>query len=150
MKKLILLLLFIPLVSFGQTVVGDFKIIDGEIIWQKIYNDSLSIKSQDLTLKAVGLPIMTTTIFLQEIGGGKLTVNHKNGRTRLTITDIHSISSSSIHLGAVSTNAQKPTYLHRIYARKGKFSKKFLKKDGKLLNEIIKKEINSLISNDDW
>ena len=94
MKKLVLILFIIPLFAFAQTVVGDFKIDNGEIIWQKIYEDSLKIESQDLSLKAVGLPYMSTTFWLQDLEGGKLIVNHKNGRTRLTIKDIYSISST--------------------------------------------------------
>jgi antitoxin component YwqK of YwqJK toxin-antitoxin module len=42
MKQLILLLLFIPLVSFGQTVVGDFKIDNGE---HNTYYESGKLKS---------------------------------------------------------------------------------------------------------
>ena len=86
MKKLILLLLFIPLFAFAQTVVGDFKIDNGEIIWQKIYEDSLKIESQDLSLKAVGLPYMSTTFWLQDLEGGKLIVNHKNLLTSFPVT----------------------------------------------------------------
>ena len=73
MKQLLLLLLFIPLVSFGQTVVGDFKIDNGEIIWQKIYDDSLNITSQDLVLKPIGLPF-STTIYLKQVSKAKLSV----------------------------------------------------------------------------
>ncbi|MBC8305774.1 MAG: hypothetical protein H8E55_59665 [Pelagibacterales bacterium] len=72
MKKLILLLLFIPLISFSQTALGDFKIVDGEIIWQKVYEEKIEIESQDITLKATGLPRMTTTIWLQDLQGAKL------------------------------------------------------------------------------
>ena len=149
MKQLIILLLFIPLVSFGQTVVGDFKIDNGEIIWQKIYDDSLNITSQDLVLKPIGLPF-STTIYLKQVSKAKLIVNHKDNRTRLTVRDIASIDNEVVTVYGVSTNPNKPTYAHEIYARKGAFSKKFVKKDGKILNDIILKEINSLISNDDW
>ena len=43
MKKLLFLLL--PLFAFSQTVIGDFKITDGEIIWQKVYDEGLEIES---------------------------------------------------------------------------------------------------------
>ena len=156
MKKLVFFFLLIPLVSFGQTAVGDFKIDNGEIIWQKIYDDSLKIESQDLSLKAVGLPLMSTTFWLQDLEGGKLIVNHKNGKTRLTIKDIYSISSAALNYGGVMTNPDKPSYAHEVYIKrkKGVFKKLFLKKDGNLLNQIIVKEISSLINensnDDDW
>jgi len=156
MKKLVLILFIIPLFAFAQTVVGDFKIDNGEIIWQKIYEDSLKIESQDLSLKAVGLPYMSTTFWLQDLEGGKLIVNHKNGRTRLTIKDIYSISSTALNYGGVMTNPDKPSYAHEMYVKrkKGVFKKLFLKKDGNLLNQIIIKEINSLINenstDEDW
>ena len=152
MKKLLLLLLFIPLVSFGQTIVGDFKINNGEIIWQKIYNDSLKIESQDLILKPIGLPF-NTTIYLKQVSNAKLIVDHKNGRTRLTVKNIYAIDDASYTIYGVTTNPDKPTYAHEIYVknRKGVFSSKFLKKDGKLLNDIIEREIKSLTTkDDDW
>jgi len=150
MKKLILLL--IPLVSFGQTVVGDFKIVDGEIIWQKIYQERLEIESQEIKLKATGLPSFTTTFFLQNLEGATLVAEHKDERTRITIKDIYSIDNTSISIGGVSTNPDKPTYAQEIYVKnkKGVFKTLFLKKDGKILNDIILKEIKSLTQVDDW
>tara|TARA_R100001480_G_scaffold36892_2_gene49617 strand:+ start:600 stop:1076 length:477 start_codon:yes stop_codon:yes gene_type:complete len=154
MKKLILLLLFIPLVSFSQTALGDFKIVDGEIVWQKVYKEKLEIESQDITLKATGLPKLTTTIWLQNMEGAKLIAEHKDGRTRVTIKDIYSIDGASYEVYNVSTNPNKPTYAHEIYVknRKGVFKNIFLKKDGKLLNDIIIKEIKNLTNptGDDW
>ena len=40
MKKLILLLIF-STTLVAQTEIGNFKVIDGEIIWQKIYDEDL-------------------------------------------------------------------------------------------------------------
>ena len=40
MKKLILLLIFSTTLVV-QTEIGNFKVIDGEIIWQKIYDEDL-------------------------------------------------------------------------------------------------------------
>ena len=159
MKKPLLLLLFIPLVFFGQTVLGDFKIVDGEIVWQKIYEETLKIESQDLTLKATGLPKLTTTIWLQNLEGAKLIVDHKNGRTRLTVKDIYAIDGSSYTyvispVYGATTNDDKPSYAHETYVknRKGIFRRNFIKKDGKLLNDIILKEIKNLTAqkDDDW
>ena len=150
MKKLIFLLL--PLFAFSQTVIGDFKITDGEIIWQKVYDEGLEIESQEIKLKATGLPRMTTTFFLQNLEGATLVAEHKDGRTRVTIKDIYSIDGTTLTIGGVSTNPDKPIYAHEIYVKnkKGVFKPLFLKKDGKILNDIILKEIKSLTQDDNW
>src|SRR6056300_888917 len=102
MKKIFLLLLFLPVLGFGQiTEIGDFKIVNGQIIWQKVYDKDLKIESQDLKLQAVGLPVMTTTFWLSDISGAELVVEKKDGRTRLTVKKIYSISSTSIQIGNV-------------------------------------------------
>ena len=149
MKKLLLLLLFIPLISFSQTALGDFKIVDGEIIWQKVYEEKIEIESQDIILKATGYPRMTTTMWLKDLQGAKLIAEHKDGRTRITIKDIYSIDGESYD----STNPNKPTYAHEPYVKhkKGVFKNRFIQKDGKLLNDIILKEIKNLNKpTDDW
>ena len=127
----------------------NFKIQSGEIIWQRIYNDSLNISSQDLILKPTGLPF-STTIYLKQVSQAKLIVNHKDGRTRLTVRNIASIDDAEYTILNSTTNSNKPTYAHEIYARKGVFSKKFIKKDGKTLNDIILKEIDFLIEENNW
>lgn len=154
MKKLLLLLLIAPVLGFGQTEIGSFKIKDGQVIWQKVYEEDLQIESQKLKLQAIGLPVMTTTFWLTDISGADLVVEKKDGRTRLTVRKIHSISSVSISLDNVHQNVT-PTYLGEIYLKKknGEFRNSFIKKDGKLINDIIEREINALIPNnddDDW
>jgi hypothetical protein len=153
MKKIFLLLLFLPVLGFGQiTEIGDFKIVNGQIIWQKVYDKDLKIESQDLKLQAVGLPVMTTTFWLSDISGAELVVEKKDGRTRLTVKKIYSISSTSIQIGNVRENVT-PTFIEDIYIKNknGAFRNSFIKKDGKLINDIIVREINALLpSNDDW
>lgn len=151
MKKLLLFLLLAPVLCFGQTEIGNFKIKDGQVIWQKVYEEDLQIESQNLKLQAIGLPVMTTTIWLRDISGADLIVEKKDGRTRLTVRKIYSISSVSITIGDVQENVT-PTYLEEIYVKKknGEFRNSFIKKDGKLINDIIEREINALLpSNDD-
>ena len=151
MKKLLLFLLLAPVLGFGQTEIGNFKIKDGQVIWQKVYEEDLQIESQNLKLQAIGLPVMTTTIWLRDISGADLIVEKKDGRTRLTVRKIYSISSVSITIGDVQENVT-PTYLEEIYVKKknGEFRNSFIKKDGKLINDIIEREINALLpSNDD-
>jgi hypothetical protein len=151
MKKLLLFLLLAPVLCFGQTEIGNFKIKDGQVIWQKVYEEDLQIESQNLKLQAIGLPVMTTTFWLTDISGADLVVEKKDGRTRLTVRKIYSISSVSITIGDVQENVT-PTYLEEIYVKKrnGEFRNSFIKKDGKLINDIIEREINALLpSNDD-
>lgn len=151
--KYFYLLFLLSINAFSQTEIGNFKIEQGEVVWQKIFEEDLPIESQDLKLKAVGLPLMTTTFWLSDIEGAKMKVEHKDNRTRITINDIYSISSTKINLGQVEENI-KPIYAEEIYVSKnGVFKKFFLKKDGKLIEEIINREINNLIkyeTEDDW
>jgi len=153
MKKVIALLIFSTSLS-AQTEVGNFKIIDEEIIWQKAYEEDLQIQSQDIELRALGLPKMTTTFWLSDISGAKMKVQKKEGRTRITISDIYSISSIKIDLGSVEQNV-KPMYATSVYynRKKGVFKKLFIRKDNKLINDIIEKSIDKLLPNeeqDDW
>ena len=143
-----------PVLCFGQTEIGNFKIKDGQVIWQKVYEEDLQIESQKLKLQAIGLPVMTTTFWLTDISGADLVVEKKDGRTRLTVRKIYSISSVSITIGDVQENVT-PTYLEEIYVKKknGEFRNSFIKKDGKLINDIIEREINALLpsnDDDDW
>lgn len=152
-KMKYLLLLLLPILGFSQiTEIGDFKIVNGQIIWRKVYEKDLKIESQDLKLQAVGLPVMTTTFWLTDISGAELVVEKKDGRTRLTVKKIYSISSTKLDFGNVEQNV-KPSYIEDIYVKKknGAFKNGFIKKDGKLINDIIVREINALLpSNDDW
>lgn len=154
MKKLLIILLIAPVLCFGQIEIGNFKIKDGHVIWQKVYEEDLQIESQNLKLQAIGLPVMTTTFWLTDISGADLVVEKKDGRTRLTVRKIYSISSVSITIGDVQENVT-PTYLEEIYVKKrnGEFRNSFIKKDGKLINDIIEREINALLpsnADDDW
>jgi len=153
MKNLVLFILLTSSVT-AQTELGNFKLEDGKIIWQKVYKQDLPLESQDVELRAVGLPTMTTTFWLSDIAGAKMIVQKKEGRTRITLKDIYSVSSTKIDLGVVEQNV-KPSYASEIYYKrnKGSFSKLFVRKDAKLINEIIEKTIKELLpseENDDW
>lgn len=153
MKNLVLFILLTTTVT-AQTELGNFKLEDGKVIWQKVYEQDLPLESQDVELRAVGLPTMTTTIWLSDIAGAKMIVQKKEGRTRITLKDIYSVSSTKIDLGVVEENV-KPSYASEIYykRKKNSFSKLFIRKDAKLINEIIEKAIKELLpseENDDW
>ena len=104
MKKLILILLIFSTTLAAQTIVGNFKISDSEIIWQKIYEEDLPLESQDIELRAKGLPVMTTTIWLSNIAGAKMKIDKKDGKTRVTIIDIYSVSNTQMDFGVVKEN----------------------------------------------
>ena len=151
MKKLLpILLLSTSVVS--QTELGNFKVDNGKIIWQKVYEKDLPLESQDIELRAVGLPLMTTTMWLSDIAGAKMRVQKKEGRTRITLRDIYSVSSTKIDIGVVEENV-KPIYANEIYYKKNKnsLSKLFVRKDAKLINEIIERTVKELYEeDDDW
>ena len=106
-KYLVNLLLLLPIVTFSQTGLENFQINNQSVYWQKVYNDSLPIKSQEIKLRAIGLPVMTTTFWLSDIDGANLVVENKEGRTRLTVTEIYSISSTVMNFGSVQENVKK-------------------------------------------
>ena len=150
MKKLTLLLLLIPILSFGQTEHLNFKVENSQIIWQKIYDEDLDIESQEIKLQAIDLPTMTTTFWLSDISGADMKVEKKDGRTRITLSKIFSVSSTTMNFGSVLQNP-KPTYAEKVYLKKGEFKRLFIKKDGALIEEIILREIKALLpGNDDW
>ena len=152
MKKLLFLL--IPFLGLSQiTELGNFKIVNGQVIWQKVYDKDLKIESQDLKLQALGLKNFNTPPYIRDISGAELVVEKKDGRTRLTVKKIFSVSSISINWGGGIEDNVTPTYLDEFMVRKkdASFRKQFIKKDGKLINDIIVREINALLpSNDDW
>lgn len=144
----LIFLLVIPTLIFGQKEFGNFKIENGLIMWQKVYEEDLNLESQKLSLQAIDLPTMTTNQWLKDISGAELVVEKKDGRTRVTVKKIFAVSSYTLEGINVT-----PTYIEEIYVKKknGEFRPLFLKKDGDLINTIIEREINALLpSDDDW
>ena len=85
MKKLILLL-FIPLVSFGQ---GNFKITsNNSLVWEKVVGKKIEIESQTINLNSTS----KKAIYLRDIHSAELVVQHKGDRTRLYVKNIKSES----------------------------------------------------------
>lgn len=145
MKKLLLLLLITPIVMYGQIQYGNFKINNGQVIWQKVFEKDLKLESQELKLNVSGLPLLKTSQFVLDISGADLIVEKKEGRTRLTVRKIYS-TTNTLLFGPITV------YLEEIYInRKGEFRKSFIKKNHKLIDEIIQKEIKNLVpKNEDW
>ena len=75
MKKL--MILFIVINLNAQEKVGNFKVYDHKIIWQKTYNKSININSQSLTFKALGLSKKKSNFWISGIRGAKLKVEKK-------------------------------------------------------------------------
>ena len=65
---------------------------------------------------------------ISSILAGVSIVNHKDNRTRLIVRDIASIDNEVVTVYGVSTNPNKPTYAHDIYARKGAFLRSLSRK----------------------
>jgi hypothetical protein len=152
MKNLVFLFLLVATPCLAQFEVGNFKAENGKVVWQKVYEEDLPLESGEIKLRAVGLPRMTTTIFITQLQGADMKVEKKEGRTRITITNIFSFFSTSVSTGSYTIEGNPNTYAGDIYVSKnsGAFKKKFLKKDGRILNEIIEREISDLLPKDDW
>ena len=136
MKKLILLLLFIPLVSFGQ---ANFKITsNNELVWEKILDEKIDIESQIITLQQT----TKKAIYLRDIHSAELTVQHKGNRTRLYVKNIKSKTPLD----------DEPENINGIVInKKGVFKKFFISRgDYKFLEESINKSIESLIEENNW
>ena len=136
MKKLILLLLFIPLVSFGQ---GNFKITsNNELVWEKIIDEDIKIESQDINLKST----TNKVIYLRDINSAELIVQHKNGKTRFYVKNIKS---------KTSLDYEPDNIDGVVINKKGEFRKFFVSRgDYKFLEESINNAINSLIEENSW
>ena len=137
MKKLLLLLLFIPLVSLGQ---GNFKITsNNELVWEKIVDEDIKIESQEINLQST----TKKAIYLRDIKSAELIVQNKNGKTRFYVKNIK----SKTPLDDEPDNIDGTV----INKNKGVFRKFFISRgDYKYLEESINNAINSLIEENAW
>ncbi len=146
MKKLIIL--FISLNLNAQNKVGNFKVYNNKIIWQKIYKKSLDINSQLITLRALDLSSKHSNLWIKSIRGAKLKVEKKPNQTRLSVIDIYSIPKYYFTFGwffGIEQNVS-PKYIEEKYLFKKKLREKFIEKDARIIDELIQTEINSIIS----
>lgn len=135
MKKLLLLLL-IPIISFGQ---GNFKITsNNELVWEKIIDEDIKIESQEINLKST----TNKVIYLRDINSAELNVQHKNGKTRFYVKNIKS---------KTSLDYEPDNIDGVVINQKGEFRKFFVSRgDYKFLEESINNAINSLIEENAW
>ena len=146
MKKLIIL--FISLSLNAQNKVGNFKVYNNKIIWQRIYKKSLNINSQSITLRALGFSSKQSNLWIKSIRGAKLKVEKKPNQTRLSVIDIYSIPKYYFTFGwffGIEQNVA-PKYIEEKYLFKRKLREKFINKDAKIIDEVIQNEINDIIS----
>jgi len=149
MKKLIIL--FISLNLNAQNKVDNFKVLNNKIIWQKIYKKSLDINSQLITLRALDFSSKKSNLWIKSLRGAKLKVEKKPNQTRLSVIDIYSIPKYYFTFGwffGIEQNVS-PTYIEKKYLFNGKLREKFIKKDARIIDEIIQTEINSILSFND-
>ena len=137
MKKLLLLLLIAPVLGFGQT---PFNInSNNELTWSKVYDSHIDIESQLINLSNQKSGV---AIYIRDIHSADLVVHHKDDKTRLLVKNIKSFTSLD----------DEPSLINKtvINTNKGEYRKFFLKRDSKVLNEIIERAVNSIIDESSW
>ena len=78
-------------------------------------------------------------------------VEKKPNQTRLSVIDIYSIPKYYFTFGwffGIEQNVS-PIYIEKKYLFKKKLREKFIKKDARIIDEIIQTEINSILSFND-
>ena len=146
MKKLILFLL----ISFSvnaQSIVGNFKVSNNKIVWQKTYKKSLEVDNQIITLRALDFSAKSTNFWINSIRGAKLKVEKKPNQTRISVIDIYSIPKFYFTLTWFFGIEQSvtPKYIEK-YLFKQNLRERFIKKDARIIDKIIQNEINSILS----
>ena len=147
MKKLTLFLL-LSLGLHAQNKVGNFKISNSKIIWQKTYKKSININSQVISLRALDFPKKSTNFWVKSIRGAKLFVEKKPNRTRLSVIDIYSIRKYYFTLGwffGIEQNVV-PKFIEEKYLINSNLSEKFISEDAEIIDKIIQNEIDNIIS----
>ena len=86
MKKLLLLLLFIPLISFGQdsttSRLGNKWIYDNTLYYEVIYNNDLEVQDGYIDIKITRTAYVTSFLV-----GASIKVQKKEGKTRILVYD---------------------------------------------------------------
>ena len=147
MKKFILLF-FVSFSINAQDTVGNFKIHNYKIVWQKTYNKSININSQVIILRALDFSAKSSNYWIKSIRGAKLKVEKKLNQTRLSVIDIYSIPKFYFTLGwffGIEQNV-RPKYIEEKYLFKQSLREKFITRDARIIDKIIQAEINSIIS----
>jgi hypothetical protein len=176
MKKISLLLVALIILRsiYGQTDTNNFKIIDGDIIWQKIYETTMSkdtllslfessglftrievskqfmgdLKKMDADIKGAGYDKMAVPMYIpNKYITGFLTVDFREGKYRVTIKNIKLIQKADYSLAEQGEETSLNTY-----AVKGdnEFKSAFLKAPSKIYNYTFEKAFAIKETDDNW
>ena len=132
-KTVIVIALLICLNAYCQEI--PFKIVGGDIEWQKVYEKDLNIEPQTIFFSK---PSKLGGIYINRCEQADLYVEKKDGRTRLRVKKFL----FKPDLERVATIA---------LTKKG-FRKSFVKRDAKILEGMIQKTIDDLLEagESDW
>lgn len=155
MKKLLYIIFFISIPSIAQFEVGNFKAENGKVVWQKVYDEDLPLESGNINLNG-HLPNefrekkIYSSLFMTKLKGADMGVEKREGKTRITLTNIYAEFEVSYINGNKFEGGRTTAFDEYVNKKTGVFKKKFLKKYERILNEIIEREINDLLPKDDW
>ena len=144
----VILLLFVGFSINAQNIVGNFRVSNNKIIWQKTYKKSLNINNQIITLRALDFSTKSSNFWIKSIRGAKLNVEKKPNQTVISVIDIYSIPKFYFTLTwffGIEQNVT-PKYIEEKYLFKRNLRKKFINKDARIIDKIIQNEINSILS----
>jgi len=153
MKKLLLLLLIVPMVSFGQSSFksskGTFDYVNG-VRYRVIFDEDLDIDSQVIKINSkvaqVSYPMTSA----------KMVVDKKDGRTRITVTEfsIGDVTGPVLN-GTTGGSTEYYEMDNRVWNEKrqkfkGAFVKNYSKKIEKSILQAVDRLIKNTESGDDW
>lgn len=149
--------MFIVLFTAFLTLSNPFTIVNGSVVWQQVYDTSTDIEtmqqylltqgsltdvqvvanqitgtiSTPIDLSAAGAKVMGTPMYISKYDyKGRFTVQFKDNRYRVTISDIVLVQTETDIFGDVGTTDTFDSYI----MRKGEFKKAFAKKHYKIIH----------------
>jgi hypothetical protein len=177
MKNILLILFIIPVTLIAQSSDINFKLIDGNIAWQKVYDNPVDINTYFAKIKSTssinnvelsnevifgeinqlsheykqaGLKWASTAIYVSGmLTNAKFRVEFKDGRYRVTVSDIRMIQRNVNQLTLTSSNE---IALQNIEVKNNEVKPKFLQKEGKAYDYSFNKifEYKSEEDKNDW
>ena len=147
-KKIITTLVL--LIGFtASSQAGNFKKTSNDkLVWIKIYDKVLGIESQTIDLTAPSS--FNTAIYLKTIRNARMTVEVKDGKTRIYIDRIMNGNIIGTNLTILDSPVLEDISPVVISGKKGAVKKFFIKRDAKKLDKIITNAIDSLIEEGQW
>lgn len=145
-KKIVLLgILFFSSDIIAQAAEHlNFKIINGEIVWQKVFSEDLNLNDRELYLEAGGRHLMTDTFWFSALQGATLNVKKQDGKTWLIVRKIYANTRSN---SSGLTFFQEKQMASEVYLENGSLNRQFIQTDGQLIQDIIETSLALLASN---